>query len=221
MQYTWDFSFVYTNWHILLSGLLNTLKLAAVSLTLGMLIGLFVGLGQLSHRKVVKFISIAYVECFRNLPGIVLIFWFYYAIPIVTAHQVPVFVASFVALSLYTGGYCAEIYRAGIQSISKTQWEAARAIGMNNGQAFRLVIWPQALRRTIPPFCSRAIELVKSTTLASTLAYGDLLYNAKLIAEDQLRPLEAYTLATLIFTAILLPLSYLCIRLEHRIKTYS
>ena len=216
MHYQWDFSFLLTSWPLLLVGLANTLQLAAGSLLVGLLIGLVAGLGRSSASWLLRCPATCYVEFFRNVPGLILIFWFYYAIPIITGWQSSVWLAAMVSLSLYTGAYCAEIYRAGIESIDRGQWEAGRALGLKRWNQFQDIILPQALRRMIPAFANRAIEVVKTTTLASALAFGDLLYNTKLIAEDQLRPLEAYTTVTLIFTAILLPVSYLCFRLERR-----
>jgi polar amino acid transport system permease protein len=141
----------------------------------------------------------------------------FYALPILTGMQSSPWVASVVSLSLYTGAYSAEIYRAGIASIESGQWEAARALGFGYRNQMRYVVLPQALMRMVPAFGNRAIELAKATTLASTIAFGEVLYTAKTIAEDQYRPLETYTAVTLLFTAILLPLSYACIRLERRL----
>lgn len=216
MNYQWDFSFLLNYLPLLGYGALNTLRLAVTTFVAGMIIGLFAGLGRLSPVRLVRTAATVYVEIFRNLPGIVLIFWFYYAIPIITGWQSSVWVAATVALSLYTGAYCAEIYRAGIESVNRGQWEAARALGMNPWLRMRYVILPQALRRMIPAFSNRAIEVLKTTTLTSTLAFAELLYTAKLIAEDQFRPLEAFTAVSLLYTAICVPISYLSLWLERR-----
>lgn len=216
MKYQWDFSFLLHNWPLLLVGLGNTIRLSAVALIAGILIGIVIGVGRTSHSRFVALAATAYVEVFRNLPGLVLIFWFYYALPILTGWQSSIWLASTVALSVYTGAYCAEICRAGIESIDRGQWEVGQALGMNRWMQLRLIVLPQALRRMIPAFTNRAIELVKATTLASTLSFGELLYNTKMIAEDQLRPLEAYTVVTLIFTLILIPVSYMSIKLERK-----
>ncbi|MFC3678384.1 amino acid ABC transporter permease [Ferrovibrio xuzhouensis] len=218
MQYHWDFDFIWNSRSLLLLGVLNTFKLAVISLSAGLLIGLFTGIGRVSPSRLIRIISSIYTEFFRNVPGIVLIFWFYYAIPVLTGWQATAWLASTVALSLYTGAYCGEIYRAGIESIEKGQWEAARALGFNRVKQFRYIIIPQALSRMIPAFTNRAIELLKTTTLASSISLAETLYTAKLLAEDQLRPLESYTVAAFIFTIIVLPLSYLAFRLERRMR---
>lgn len=218
MQYHWDFDFIWNSRHFLLLGVMNTFKLAIVSAVAGLVIGLFTGVGRVSQSRIVRFIASTYTEFFRNIPAIVLIFWFYYAIPVLTGWQATAWTASIVALSLYTGAYCGEIYRAGIESVERGQWEAAKALGFTRTMQFRYVIVPQALSRTIPAFTNRSIELLKTTTLASSISLAETLYSAKLLAEDQLRPLEAYTAAALIFTAIVLPLSYLAYRLERRMR---
>lgn len=218
MPYHWDFDFLWNARWLLALGVVNTLKLAVSSLVAGLAIGLFAGIGRVSTSPLVRAVAGAYTEFFRNVPAIVLIFWFYYATPVLTGWQTNAWTTSILALSLYTGAYCAEIYRAGIESIDKGQWEAARALGFDRAKQFRYIIVPQAVSRMIPAFTNRAIELIKTTTLASTVSLAETLYTAKLLAEDQLRPLEAYTAAALIFTAIVLPLTYLAFRLERKVR---
>jgi polar amino acid transport system permease protein len=214
MSYQWDFAFLWVLWPILVTGLVGTAKLWIVSLCCGLAIGLVVGIFRTSPSRVLRAMGTVYVEAIRNTPGLVQLMWFYYAIPMATGWQASAWLAAAVSLSIYTGAYSAEIYRAGIQSVERGQWEAARALGFGYGAQMRYVVLPQALMRMVPAFGNRAIELAKATTLASTIAFGELLYTAKTIAEDQMRPLETYTAVTVIFTAILLPVSYGCVWLE-------
>ncbi len=216
MGYQWDFAFLWTLWPYLLVGLAGTAKLWAVALCSGLVIGLAVGIFRTAPSRILRGIGTVYVEAIRNTPGLIQLIWFYYAIPMVTGWQASAWLAAAVSLSVYTGAYSAEIYRAGIGSIERGQWEAARALGFGYVAQMRYVVLPQALMRMIPAFGNRAIELAKATTLASTIAFGELLYTAKVIAEDQMRPLETYTAVTVIFTAILLPVSYACVWLERR-----
>lgn len=217
MAYEWDFAFLWVLWPHLLAGLAGTAKLWAVALTWGLVIGLVVGIFRTAPSRILRGIGTVYVEAIRNTPGLIQLIWFYYAIPMATGWQASAWLAAVVSLSIYTGAYSAEIYRAGIASIERGQWEAARAIGFGFGAQMRYIVLPQALMRMIPAFGNRAIELAKATTLASTIAFGELLYTAKVIAEDQMRPLETYTAVTVIFTAILLPVSYACVWLERRL----
>ncbi|MEO1197120.1 MAG: amino acid ABC transporter permease, partial [Pseudomonadota bacterium] len=110
----------------------------------------------------------------------------------------------------------AEVFRGGIQSIEREQWEAGKAIGMSYPQTMRRVILPQALKRMLPPLTSRGIEVFKMSTLASIVAYPETLQQAKLIASYEFNPIEAYTVVALIFFVVLLPLVQLTYMLERR-----
>lgn len=216
MNYTWDFNFLVQLGPLLLGGLLNTAKLWVVALLAGLVIGLVMGVLRSMPSALLRGIGAVYVESIRNTPGLVQLIWFFYALPILTGIQSSAWVAATVSLSLYTGAYMTEVYRAGISSVEAAQWDGAKALGFGYRDQMRYVILPQAIMRMIPAFGNRAIELAKATTLASTIAFGEVLYTAKTIAEDQLRPLETYTAVTLLFTVMLLPLSYGCIWLERR-----
>lgn len=219
MAYTWDFGFLVHLGPLLLKGLANTAKLWVVALVCGLAIGLVVGLCRTAPSRWLRGCGTFYVETIRNTPGLVQLIWIYFALPILTGLQSSAWVAASVSLSIYTGAYSAEIYRAGIISVEAGQWEAARALGFGWRDQMRYVVLPQALIRMIPAFGNRAIELAKATTLASTIAFGELLYTAKTIAEDQMRPLETYTAVTVIFTTILLPVSYFFVWLERRLAS--
>ena len=218
MGYEWDFSFLLAQRGLLLQGLLNTLKLAATSLACGLAIGLVAGTARISRRRLIRLVAACYIEPFRNIPAIILIFWFYYAVPIFTGIQNDRFVAAAMALTVYSGAYLAEVYRSGIQSIERGQWEAARALGFGYFSQMRYIVLPQAIKRMIPAFTGEAIEIVKLTAIASTIAYAELLYDAKMLSDTEYRPVEAYTAVACIFTALLLVLSHGSRRLEHRLK---
>jgi len=143
-----------------------------------------------------------------------------HGIPVLTGVQAKPFVAAWVSLSLYGGAYFGEIYRAGIQSIEKGQWEAARSIGLGCFRLMRYVVMPQAMGRMIPLLTTQAIELIKLTTVASTIAYFELLYSAKLVADQDLRPLEAYTAVAVILTGILLVLTAVAAYFEKRFRRH-
>ena len=217
MTYHWDFGFLLQLGPLLFQGLVNTVKLWAVALVCGLAIGLVIGVFRTSPSRTLRVIGTFYVETIRNTPGLVQLIWIFYALPILTGMQSSPWIAAVVSLSIYAGAYSAEIYRAGIASVELGQWEAAKALGFGFINQMRYVVLPQALTRMVPAFGNRAIELAKATTLASTIAFGELLHTAKTIAEDQYRPLETYTALTLLFTAVLLPLSYAIIQLEKRL----
>ncbi len=217
MAYQWDFAFLLAHRGLILTGLANTLKLAAASILCGLLIGLVAGAARCATALWLRFIGACYVELFRNIPAMVLIFWFFYAVPVLTGIQNDRFLAAFLALTAYGGAYFAEIYRSGIQSVERGQWEAARALGFGYYRQMRYFILPQAIRRMIPAFTNEAIELVKLTAIASTIAYAELLYDAKLLSDMEYRPVEAYTVIAALFIGLLFLLSLGSRRLEHRL----
>jgi polar amino acid transport system permease protein len=217
MTYNWDFSFLLVNWQLLATGLGRTLTLAATCLVTGLIIGIIFGVMRIQKNKVLRTVATCYVGFFRNIPPLVQLFWLFYLLPILLGVQSDRFGAAVVSFSLYSGAYFAEIIRSGIQSIDRGQWEAARAIGMNYPKAMRYVVLPQAIKRLIPPLTNQAIDVVKLTTIASSLAYAELLYQAKLLSEVEFRPLEAYTAVGGMFIGMLLILSYLSSRLERRL----
>jgi polar amino acid transport system permease protein len=142
----------------------------------------------------------------------------FYLIPLFFGIKNDAFVVAVATLALYKGAYIAEIYRSGIQSVERGQWEAARALGMSYFAQLRYVVLPQAIRRMIPPFTNRMIETFKLTTIASLVVYPELLYQTKIVAETDFRPIEAFTILAAFFAIIVLPMSYLSTRLEKRLR---
>jgi polar amino acid transport system permease protein len=135
----------------------------------------------------------AFVEFFRNTPVLVQILWFYYALPILLPFEIGPMTAAALGISLNSAAFSAEIYRGGIESIDRGQAEAARALGMTSAQAMRRIVLPQALRRMLPALTNRGIEIFKMTTLASAVAYVELLQQGKLLASLNFNPIETYT----------------------------
>jgi polar amino acid transport system permease protein len=205
MHYQWDFTFLERYIPLLWRGVLVTLGYTVGSVVLGLIIGLLVGLGRLSKSKLLNLPLIAYIEAFRCTPLLVQLIWFYYALPVLLGIQIPAVAAATMTLSLYTGAFYAEIFRGGIISIERGQWDAARALGLRPWPMMRRVILPQAVRRMIPPFVNQSITQLKNTSLVSVIAVPDLLYNGGLITADTYRPLEVYTVVAIIYFAMLFP----------------
>ena len=216
MIYNWDFASVLANRALLLAGLQNTLILGVTCLSLGLFFGLFVGAARFSRKPIFYYPATAFVEFFRNTPVLVQIIWFFLAFPIIAPFQVNAFTAATLGLTLNTVAFSSEIYRAGLQSIHRGQWEAGRAIGMSYWQQMRRVILPQAVRRMLPAFMNRAVELFKMTSLASVIAYGELMHQAKTVSTLYFNPIEMYTSVALIFFAVLFPATILVRRFELR-----
>lgn len=217
MDYTWDFKVVADNLPILLRGVEVTIELWAVALVLGLLLGFLIGLGPTSGRAWLRLPAIGYVEVFRNTPVLVQLIWFYYAFPILIGFQLSPFVAALLGLTLNTSAYCAEIFRAGIESIALGQWEAAKALGMTRAMSLRRIVIPQVGKRMLPAFTNRAIELAKVTSLASVLAVHEVMYQGRLLSSTYYRPLEILTVVALVYFVLIWPGSWLSSRLERRL----
>lgn len=205
MFYHWDFPLILRYAPLFWKGVLVTLAYTGGSIFLGLIIGLAVGVGRLSRSKLLNIPLIGYIEAFRCTPLLVQIVWFYYALPVLLGIQIPATVAATLVLSCYTGAFYAEIFRGGIISIEQGQWDAARALGLKPWHMMRKVILPQAIKRMIPPFVNQSITQLKNTSLVSTIAVPDLLYQGTLVTGDTYRPLEVYTVVALIYFAMLFP----------------
>ena len=217
-SYNWDFNSILFNWDVLAHGLLVTMQISAITLTAGLGFGFFLGLGRYSRLQIFRFPSNVFVELFRNVPALVVIIWFFFAFPIISPFEVDAFTAACLAISVNTAAFSADIYRAGIQSISPHQWEAGRALGMPYLTILRRIVFPQAIKRVIPPLTSRGIEAVKLSTLASVIAVNELLDSAKQLSAIHFNPIEAYTSVALIFFMIIYPLTHFSYFLERRLS---
>jgi polar amino acid transport system permease protein len=215
--YAWDFLFLWAYRWLILAGLGVTIAYTVGTILLGLAIGLVTGLLRLSRNPMITAPLVAYVEIFRCTPLLVQIVWFYYALPVVLGIDIPAHVAAVLVLSLYTGAFYAEIIRGGVNSIERGQWDAARAIGMRRNQVMRHVILPQAVKRMIPPFMNQSIIQLKNTSLVSTIAVADLLYQGTIITAATYRPLEVYTMVAIIYFLVLFPLTLAAQQVERRL----
>ncbi|MBS0522496.1 MAG: amino acid ABC transporter permease [Proteobacteria bacterium] len=214
----WDFASVFTNTDALLVGAIGTLHIFVICLVLGLSLGLVVGLGRYARTPWFRWPATAFVEFFRNTPVLVQILWFYFALPMLLPFEISPLAAASLGISLNSAAFSAEIYRGGIQSIEPGQWDGARALGMSWGQAMRRIILPQALKRMTPALTNRAIEIFKMSTLASAVAYVELLQQGKLIASLNYNPIEAYTTVAVIFFVFLWPMVQFTYLLERRLR---
>jgi polar amino acid transport system permease protein len=217
VTYQWSFGFLWEYRTLIATGLLITVLFTVGTNIAGLVLGLLVGLARLLMPKVVQLPLIAYVELFRCTPLLVQLIWIYYALPVLIGVNIPAYTAGALALSLYAGSFYAEIFRGGVSSIDRGQWDAARAIGMRQGQALRRIILPQAFRLTTPPIINQSVLQLKNTSLISTLAVGDLLYQGSIITAATYRPLEVYTMVAVLYFAVLFPMTLLARRIEVRL----
>ena len=216
-MHAWDFAPVWAHADLLALGLLNTLKVTATALTFGVPLGLVLALMRLSPSRWLAWPAGAVIEVFRTTPPLVQLFWFFFALPILIKVEMTPFVAAALTFSIQSAAFFAEVFRGGIVSVERGQWEAARAIGMNPRQTLRRVVLPQAVERMIPAFLERAIELMKTTTLVATVSYADLLFQTNEVAQKTFRPLEVFTTAALIYFVVIFGASQFVHRIERRL----
>ncbi|WP_225085188.1 amino acid ABC transporter permease [Pectobacterium colocasium] len=219
MHYQWDFSLVWQNLPVLLTGLGVTLELWLLAGVLGTVLGLVLGLFRVFGKRWLSLPARLFVEIFRNTPVLIQLIWFYYAFPVLVGVQFSTFAAAALALTLYSAAYCTEIFRAGLQSIDHGQWEGAKALGMRQAVILRRVVLPQVLRNMLPALTNRMIELAKVTSLASILAVNELMYQGRLLSSTYYRPLEILTVVALLYFVLIWPGSYLAARLERRFRS--
>jgi len=218
MDYVWNFASAFAFWKVLAVGLKGTIQLFIICSILGLGGGLIMGMLRYAKSRWISYPAMLYVEVFRNTPVLVQIIWFFFALPVITGIEVSPIMAAILGITLNTIAFSAEVFRGGIQSIEREQWDAGKAIGMSYVQSMRRVILPQALKRMLPPLTSRGIEVFKMTTLASVVAYPETLQQAKLIASYEYNPIETYTLVAVMFFVVLFPLVQLTYILERRFE---
>jgi len=216
-MYEWDFSVIWQNYDLLLLGLVNTLKVTVVALSFGIPIGLCLALLRLSNSRWVSMPTGLFIEFFRSTPPLVQLFWIFFALPIIINVEIDPYTASVLTFSIQSSAFFAEVFRAGIISIDKGQWEAGYAIGMQRVHVLKRVILPQAVKRMIPAFLERIIELMKTTALVSAVSYSDLLFQANAISQITYRPLEVFTVAAAMYFMVLFPTSVAVRKLERRL----
>ncbi len=204
---SFDWAVIAGNWRFLIyQGLLGigafgggTLRLAIPAIVLGFLLGTLVGLSRLSHRPWIHYPAVIYVEFFRGVPLVMVIFWFWFLIPQITGQHLPEYLVALVAFVVFEAAYLAEIVRAGIQSVPRGQIEAATASGLSYSQMMLQVILPQAIRNMIPSLVTQFIVLFKDTSLASIIGMMDLTKAAQTVAERQIRPFEMYLFIAVVY----------------------
>jgi len=202
----------------LLEGMIISLELTLVALSLGVLVGLPAALARVYGGTWVRRLAIAYIEIFRGTPLLVQLFIAYYGLPDlgITLSR---FTAAFITLGLNSGAYQAEYFRGAIQAVGSGQMIAARAIGMTRIQAIRYIILPQALRLVLPAWSNEAISMVKYTAVVFLIAVPDLMGKAKILAGRYFNPIEMYLTVALIYIFLVAVATWLMRTVENKLQT--
>ncbi|HTP47646.1 MAG TPA: amino acid ABC transporter permease [Casimicrobiaceae bacterium] len=194
-----DWSVVWQHRDALLAGTATTIVLTVATMAIAVPCGMVVAILRLYAWKPVAALATAYVEFFRNLPLILVVYWAFYVLPILTGVGLSPLATGLSALALNVTAYNAETFRAGINSIRRGQLDAAMALGMGRAQALRRVVLPQAMRRILPVLASTWVSLFKDTSLVSVIAVAELAYVAMQIRAQTFRVLEMLTAMAVIY----------------------
>ena len=201
-------------WPFLWRGFLMTLQLCAVVVPLGVLAGATLAVLYSFRQRWLNWFLVVYIDFFRSFPPLVLLIFLYYGLPMMGL-DVPSFAAVVLAFTLNTSSYFGEIFRAGIESIPKGQYEAARSTGLGRLQSMVYIILPQATRNVAPDLISNTLEVVKATSLASVVALPELLRMAR-VAQGTIYNPTPLIAAALIYLVMLWPVVRLLSRMERR-----
>lgn len=217
-MYHWDFYTVLQSFDLFLIGIWTTFLYTIGSIALGVVVGLVACFARLSRFATLRVAARSYQELFRCTPLLVQILWAYYALPMLLGVTISNTVAGLLTLSLYVGSFYAEIFRGGINAIDKGQREAAAAVGMSGVQAMTHIIMPQAIKKMLPAFINQSVIQVKNTSLLYAISVAELTYMTSVVNSETYRPLEAYTLAAVMYFVMLFPLTQVADHFERRMR---
>jgi polar amino acid transport system permease protein len=202
---------------LFLQGLGNTVALCLLGLGLGTLIALFVGLARASHFHWFSWPAGLYIEVIRDSPLLMQLYLVFFALPLLGL-DVPIFAAGVATLMINASAFMAEIVRAGIQSVGKDQWDAARGLGMGYPQVMRWVVMPQAVRVMIPPGVGLLIGLIKDSSVISVISYLELTRVGQILTEKTFLSFQVFGIVAGLYFVVCYPLSRLALHVERRLK---
>jgi len=199
------FELVFRFFAFLLQGVKITFFLTVTAMLIGLVVGLFVAMARLSRLWFVQRIAGLYIDIVRAIPLLVLLVWFFYVMPIITTFSPDPLTSGVLALSIYASAYLAEIYRAGIRSVDRSQIQAALALSMTPWQTARRIILPQAIVRVLPPLGSMFITLFKDSAIVSVIGVPDLMRQGLSLSLSLIRPTEVLTVVALLYLVLTYP----------------
>ena len=204
---------------LLIAGAGITIQITAISVGLGLIIGMFVGIARISNVKLLRWLAAIYIDFLRGTPLLVQIFLIYFALPVILGQRIDPFMAAITACGINSGAYIAEIFRAGIQAIDEGQMEAGRSLGMTWVQTMRYIIVPQAFKNIVPPLGNEFIALLKDSSLVSVIGFEELTRRGQLIIARTYGSLEIWISVAIIYLVMTLTISRLVAYLEKRLDT--
>ena len=204
-----DWKVIADNFFFLMRGLGTTLQLAVIAIAGGFILGTLVGMARLSSRFYIYYPATIFVNLLRSIPLILVIFWFYFLVPIIAGRPLGDFLSASIAFIIFEASYFAEIIRAGIQSIPKGQMQAGQSTGMNYRQMMQHIIIPQALKNMIPSLLTQSVIIFQDTSLAYVIGLKEFLRSASIVDAREVRSLELYTFVGIVYFLICFGMSSL------------
>ncbi|ATN35974.1 amino acid ABC transporter permease [Rhizobium sp. ACO-34A] len=217
-NFSWDNSVIIDAIPKLLSGLSITLQLTVISALIGLFAGFAVCLMAMGRFWPTRWLAVAFIEIFRGTPALVQIIWIFYCVPIFFNIYFDPFSMAVLALSMNITAFNAEAYRAAIQTIPSSHYDACTALGLSPMQRTLYVVFPQAVMTAVPVLLTNTIGLLQQTALVAIVAIADLMYQGKSLATQTYRPIEIYTTVALIYFLLSLPLSQIVGHYEKRLR---
>jgi polar amino acid transport system permease protein len=217
MDYHFSFPVISEYIWVLLRGLATTLEFTVICILLGVALAFFICLLRISRFRVLRIISTAYVEFFRCTPVLIQLFWIFFCLPIIIGVEINNFVSAVIALTLFMGAIGSETFRSAIQGISRDQLDTGVALGLSTTQRIRYILFPQAIRISIPTLLSNCISLFKESALVSTVGMSDLMYVGQNVSNTTARPVEILTTVALLYFIVAFPLTRLVSLVERRL----
>jgi glutamate/aspartate transport system permease protein len=204
---SFDWGVIARSWPFLAEGMALSALLVAVATAGGLVLGFALALMRLSDRPLIAAPAAGYVTLMRSVPLVLVLFWFYFLVPLAIGRPIGSLVSALIAFVLFEAAFYCEIIRAGIGSVRAGQSEAALATGMRRGQALRLIVLPQAFRAMTPLLLNQIIIVFQDTSLVYVVALRDFMTAASVVAARDGRPTEMYTLVAVVYLAICFSLS--------------
>jgi polar amino acid transport system permease protein len=207
LRYEWRLDLVGRSLGPLLFGLGVTILVCALAFTIAIVVGLLVGFARLSHHRMVSFLARLYVDVVRSTPLLVQLIWVYYALPMLTRLSLSLYETAILGLSLYGSAYLGEVFRGGILSLGKGQFEAGFALGLTAPQVWRRIILPQAIVRMLPPVGSTLISLLKESALLSVIGVPELMFQMLGVNTTTFRTIETFSVGAALYFVVTYPIA--------------
>ena len=217
-MYHWDFYMIFQSFDLFLTGVWVTFIYTLGSIVIGIVVGLAACFARLSRFWWLRLLARSYQELFRCTPLLVQILWAYYALPMILGVTISNTMAGLLTLALYVGSFYAEIFLGGILAVDRGQREAAASIGMSSSQAMFYIIMPQAIKSMLPSFINQSVIQLKNTSLLYAISIAELTYMTSVVTSETYRPLEAYSMAAILYFAMLFPLTQIADHFERRMR---